>query len=94
MPPLFAAIVGAFVRAGLIWLATRLVDWGVFQQGDVEGYVVGLTVAIVALAWSVWAKYKDRIKFKTALEAPAGASEAKVLAKIADGLGAKIGSAS
>lgn len=37
-----------------------------------------LDVAIIALGWSLWQKYRSRLKFLAALDAPAGADERDV----------------
>lgn len=63
MPVLFGAIVGSFIRWALTLGAVWLVEHGVWAKGDAEGWVAGLTVALVALLWSLWAKYKDHVKF-------------------------------
>lgn len=78
MPPLFAAIVGSFVRFGLAALATWLVSQGVWTQAAASDYVAGLTLGVVSLAWSIWQKYRGRLQFLTALEAPAGTTEEAV----------------
>lgn len=88
--PLFLSIAGSFVRWALTLAAAWLVQHGVWTQNDSTGYVTGLTLAIVMLLWSAWHKYKSRLKFLTALEAPAGTDEKKVNAKVAEGMGAKV----
>ena len=90
MNPLFVSILGSFIRWGLTILATWLVQHGVWTSGDATGYVSGLTLGLITLCWALWNRYKSRIKFLTALEAPAGASEQHVLDTIANGKGATL----
>jgi hypothetical protein len=90
MNPLFAAILGSFIRWGLTILATWLVEHGVWSSGDSATYVTGLTLGAVTLAWSLWSRYKSRIKFLTALELPSGSSEQYVNETIAKGKGATL----
>jgi hypothetical protein len=78
-------ISGTFVRAGLIWIASRLVEHGIWAQGDVAGYVAGGTTAIVALGWSLAEKYGARVSKLVALWLPKGSTENDVKAYIADG---------
>ena len=33
------------------------------RRQNASGYVVGLTLAAVTLLWSLWTRYKSRIKF-------------------------------
>ena len=88
MNPLFVSILGSLFRWALTLLAGWLVEHQVWAQDEAGGYVAGLTLALVTLCWAVWTRYKSRIKFLTALESPAGATEAHVIEKIAEGKGA------
>ena len=88
--PLFISIAGSFLRWGLTLAAAWLVQHGVWSANDETGYVTGLTLAGVTLLWSLWTRYKSRIKFLTALESPPGTDEAVIAAKVAAGLGAKV----
>ena len=78
-------ISGTFIRAGLIWIASRLVDRGIWEQGDVAGYVAGGTAAIVALGWSLIEKYGARVSKLVALWLPKGSTENDVKDYIALG---------
>jgi hypothetical protein len=90
MNPLFVSILGSFIRWALTLGAGWLVEHQVWAQDEAGGYVSGLTLALITLLWAVWTRYKSRVKFLTALEAPAGATEAHVIEKIADGKGAAV----
>lgn len=82
MNPLLAQALGAIIRHFLTILAGYLVGKGIWspdQAGQyVEAAAAALVAALVALAWSLWSKYKGRQKLLTALDLPAGSSEAQV----------------
>lgn len=88
MNPLFQSILMSFFRWGLTLVAGWLVEHQVWAKDEAGGYVSGLALALVTLCWAIWARYRSRVKFLTALEAPAGATEAHVIEKIAEGKGA------
>ena len=88
MNPLFQAAIGAILRWFFALGAGYLVEHGIWSQSEASTYVTAAALAAVSLGWSLWAKYHSRIKFLTALEAPAGSSEADVKATIDSGMGA------
>ena len=67
-----------------------LADRGVWTEGQVEQLAVGLAGFIAVACYALWKRYKDRITLLTALETPAGATEAEVVAKVNAGLGASV----
>jgi hypothetical protein len=75
MNPVAAAAIGAILRWGLAFLAGYLVQAGIWQATEAEGYVAAAVLGLLGLGWSLWQKYHDRIKFLAALHAPAGTSE-------------------
>ncbi len=88
MNPLLQAALGSILRWMLSIGAGYLVEHGIWSQSEASTYVAGAALAALSLGWSLWAKYHSRIKFLTALEAPAGSTESDVTATIAAGLGA------
>lgn len=78
MNPLLQAALGSIIRWALAALAGILVSKGVWTQQDADTYITALVLAILSLGWSLWAKYKERIFRKKALEMPAGATEDEV----------------
>ena len=63
-----------------VWLLTK--GWVPFDRADIEKYAFGFAVLFVAWLWSMWNKYKSRIKFLTAMESPAGTPEADIDYKV------------
>jgi hypothetical protein len=90
MNPLVQAALGSILRAVLAGLAGWFVNRGIWTADAANEYLTAAALAILTLGWALWTKYKDRIKFLTALEAPVGTSEAKVDKKVSEGLGAKL----
>jgi len=74
---MLAAALGAFVRQGFAWLAGYVVARGIWTSDAATAYVEASVLFVLALGWSLWQKYKDRLKFLSALTLPAGTSEAK-----------------
>lgn len=90
MNPLLQAALGSLLRWLFAIAAGFFVEHGIWTQGEASSYVAGAALAVLSLLWSLWAKYHSRIKFLTALEVPAGSSEADVKATIAAGQGASV----
>src|SRR5687767_5499623 len=85
MNPLLAAALGSILRWLLAFGAGFFVERGIWSSDDAATYVAAAAVALLALAWSLWNKYRGRVKFLTALAMPAGATEAEVKEHIATG---------
>lgn len=75
MNPMFSAAVGSILRWALGLVVPYLVSAGIWTADEATTYITGLSLAIVALGWSLWQKYRSRIKFLEALSAPAGTPE-------------------
>jgi len=90
MNPVLQAALGSILRWALALGAGYLVERGVWSEGEATTYVGATVLALLSLLWSLWAKYHDRIKFLTALDMHAGATEADVKAVIADGMGTPV----
>jgi hypothetical protein len=78
MNPMLAAALGAILRWALAFLAGYLVNAGIWKSAEAETYVGAAVLGLLGLGWSVWQKYKSRIKFLAALNAPAGTAEANL----------------
>lgn len=97
MSQLLIEFVAVILRWGIASLLAILVDRHVLSphDGDYFGMEFAKHAALVAgslgmLAWGLWAKYRSRIKFMTALEVPAGSTEHQVERRIANGAGAPL----
>lgn len=90
MSPLLQAALASILRKGLTVLATFLVTHGIWTHGEATEYVAGLTLFLLSIGWSAWKTYKDRLKFLTALQVPAGTSEATVNRLVGTGTGATL----
>jgi membrane protein DedA with SNARE-associated domain len=88
MKHLVSAAVGSILRAGLMFCAGWLVQHSVWSESEASTYVNAAVMVLLSLGWSLWAHYKGRVKFLTALELPSYATEADVTAAIANGEGA------
>lgn len=78
VPELWKSIAGAVARWALTGLGALLVRQGVVEQNAVDALIAGAGVVLAALAWSLYQKYKGRLHFLTALQAPPTSSEADV----------------
>jgi len=83
--PLASAAIGSIVRWLLAGAATFFVDHGIWTQGEASSYVLGASLAIVSIGWSLVDKYRGRIKFLTALAMTPDTTEAEVKEHISSG---------
>lgn len=88
MNPMVVSALGSFFRWAFTFAAAWFVQQGIWSASESELYVgkaaVGAAIATVTLTWELWNKYHGRIKFLTALQMPAGATEHDVEQRIAD----------
>jgi hypothetical protein len=75
MNPLLTQALGSIIRWGLAFLAGYLIEAGIWTKDDAESYIAAAALAIIGLGWSLWLKYRDRIKFLNALDAKPGTLE-------------------
>ena len=75
MGPMLTAALGSIIRWALSLVVPYLVSAGIWTADEATTYVTGLSLAILALGWSIWQKYRSRLKFLEALDAPAGTPE-------------------
>lgn len=78
MNPILSAAIGSILRWIFAFATGWLVQRGVWTPEDASTYLGAAVLAVLGLGWSLWSKYHDRIKFLTALDAPAGTSEARL----------------
>ena len=75
MSPMLSAALGSIIRWALSLLVPYLVSAGIWTADEATTYVTGLSLAILALGWSLWQKYRSRLRFLDALDAPPGTPE-------------------
>lgn len=83
MNPMLQAALGAILRWGFTFLAGWFVQHGIWTGNEAQMYVAGAALGLLTLAWSLWNKYRGRIKFLTALQMPVGSTEADVESRVA-----------
>lgn len=76
MNPVLSAALGSILRWLLVFLAGYLVKAGIWSGAEAETYVTAAVLGLLGLGWSLWQKYKARISFLAALNAPKGTTEA------------------
>ncbi|HXG71341.1 MAG TPA: hypothetical protein VNJ04_12115 [Gemmatimonadaceae bacterium] len=85
MNPLVSQFISAVLRWALQGAFAYLIAKGVLTEEQGSIMLVGLVGSLVTLAWMLWTKYKDRLKFVTALAAPIGSTERQVEASVKAG---------
>lgn len=84
MNPILQSALGSILRWALMLGAAALVKHGVWTDTEAGRYVEAGVVALLALGWSLWQQYKNRVKFLTALM-PGPKTEDEVMAHISSG---------
>ena len=82
MNPMLAEALGSIVRAGLMILAGYLVKAGIWDASTAATYVGAASLAILGLGWSLWQKYKSRVKLLSALAMTDTTTESNLEARI------------
>ncbi len=90
MNPILGAAIGSILRWLLAVGAGYFVQKGIWTDTDATAYVSAAALGLLSLGWSLYNKYRGRIKFLTALDMPPGATEAEVKTKVDAGFGASI----
>ena len=90
MMELLTIFLGSLFRMLLILLFGALIERGYMTEGQFAQLGMGLGGFVVVSAWTLFKRYHDRLKFRTALESPAGTTEAHINEKIKDGTGATL----
>lgn len=75
MNPLVQDFILTILRKALTIAGTWLATKGLIGQNDVEEYAAGFALLALSLVWSLWKRYRDRLDFLTAIEAPPGTNE-------------------
>jgi hypothetical protein len=83
MNPLLSEALGAILRWALTGLAGWFVSRGIWSADAASQYVAATAIGLLTLGWSLWAKYKTRLKFVTALASPEWTTEVDVEHRIA-----------
>ena len=90
MTELVTIMLGSLLRMLLLGVFAVLIERGVWTDGQVSTLATGLAGFAVVAGYALWNHYKNRIKFLTALETPAGATECEIVSKVNAGLGASV----
>ena len=86
MNPILQEALGSLLRWTLMLGAAYIVKKGIWTEGDATKYVEAGVVALLTLGWSLWEKYKSRIKLLTALTMPIGSTENDLKAAVSTGI--------
>jgi hypothetical protein len=78
MNPMLAAFLTAALRHVLTGVFGALVARGVITEEQGAMFMAGLIGWLLVVGWSLWQKYKGRIRFLAALEAEPGTPEHEV----------------
>ncbi len=81
---LLKSILGTFLRAVLASVGGWLIAKGYVTEADWNSLLTGGIMALAAVLWGIWQKYKSRLTFLAALDLPAGSSEEEAKAKSSD----------
>jgi type VI protein secretion system component VasK len=85
IPPFIQQVLGALVRALIVWGAGYLAAHGVtVSDSQTTQFVAWATPLLGALVWSIWQKYRGRQKLVVALSTPAVMTEKQVEAVVAN----------
>lgn len=83
MNPLLQSFLASILR----WLLTAVGTWfvakGIIKQEEIETYIAGAVVAIIALIWGLYQKHRAKLFADKARELPAGVSETRVKTEVA-----------
>jgi len=69
---------GSIVRHVLTTGAGYFVSKGIWTTAEANDYIMALSLGILGVGWSLWDKYKSRIKFLNALDASPGTPEDEI----------------
>jgi hypothetical protein len=85
MNPILQSAIASILRWLLALGAGFLVKHGIWSSPDADSYIASGSLAIIALGWSLYEKYKSRSKLLVALTMPVGATEGDVIARVKSG---------
>lgn len=78
MNPLLQGFLTRVLQFALAGLFGWLVQKGVLTDAESQTYMTAAIAGIIALAWMLWEKYKDRLKLTTAMATQRPVSERQV----------------
>ncbi len=78
MPVVIQKFIGALVAFSLAGTVGYLVAKGVITGDLGKELIEAAVIAVPTLIWRLYQKYKDHLKFLTALDLPAGSTSADV----------------
>ncbi len=97
MNPVVLEFLAVILRWALASIGSMLVARHVLTPDQSERFAQAFAhdlalaaVPLAGLAWALWAKYRSRIKFLTALDARPGTTEREVKETIKNGMGATL----
>lgn len=78
MNELLKQFLGALLRHALTGAAGYFVAKGILTPDQSSAMLAALVAAVLGVGWSLWQKYVGRLRLVSALDLPAGTSEARV----------------
>ncbi len=72
MSPILQAALGSILRWAFTFGAGWLVERGIWTREDAATYVAAAALAVLALGWSLWQKYRSHLTILAALDSPKG----------------------
>lgn len=84
MPEIYRAWIGTIVRHSLSGLSIYLTAHGWLTSGQADQFLAVIATGAAAILWSLWQKYRQKLKQFTAQELPAGVTSAQVNEVIAE----------
>lgn len=91
MNPLLSQFLSAVLRWVLTGAGAWFVQKGILNAGEVDDLIAGAIIAILALAWSLYSKYKSKVELFTIAAMPKGTSLEEAKQSIASGVQASAG---
>lgn len=83
MNPIIAEALGSIIRWALTLLVPIFVSSGIWTAEKSTEYIAAATLAILALGWSLYQKYSNRLTLLTALATPEPLTEEEAKRKAA-----------
>jgi hypothetical protein len=78
MNPMLMQFLTTIFRYFIVSASTFLVSKGIIKGEDMAEYATAAAVGLATVIWALWSRYKSRLAFLTALEAPMGTTEEEV----------------
>jgi hypothetical protein len=83
IPPFVQQIIGVIVRVSIVWLAGKF--GANLSDDEAVKYAAEIAPVLAVLAWSIYQKYRGRLKLLTAQVAPAGKTEQQIESMVNSG---------